>query len=136
MEANKTQPNNTPLEHYILTIADIEKRKDSRALVQIMQDVTGDEPILWGTSIVGFGTRHYRYDSGREGDIMKVGFSARKKALTIYGLLMYDQNGENVSLAKQLGPHDHGKGCLYIKSLAEIDTQILKQMILNAYNSK
>lgn len=136
MKPNKTQPNDTPLDQYYQKIEGDKQRADAKKLSQIITEVTGDKPVMWGTGIVGFGTRHYKYDSGRQGDTMKVGFAVRKKAITIYGLLMYDQNVENIKLAKQLGPHDHGKGCLYIKSLADIKIPILRQMIINAYASR
>lgn len=133
---NKTQPTNLAIDDFYAKIDDDQKREDAKKLAQLIVDVTGEEPVLWGTSIVGFGTRHYKYDSGREGDIMKVGFAVRKKALTIYGVLMYDQGEESAALAKQLGPHEHGKGCLYINSLDEINIPVLKQMIAKAYASK
>ncbi len=134
MKANKTQPTTASVDSYISSIENQSRRSDAQKLLQLIQVVTGEKPVLWGTSIVGFGNRHYKYASGREGDIMKVGFAVRKQAITLYGLLMFEENNDNIALAKQLGPHSHGKGCLYIKSLKDIDLTILKKMIDNSYN--
>lgn len=98
-----------------------------------MEEVTGVTPVMWGTGIVGIGNNHYVYASGREGDTPAVSFAARKNKITLYGVIFYLENKENVDLAKQLGPHTHGKGCLYIKTLDGINLAILKKMIKNAY---
>jgi hypothetical protein len=100
-----------------------------------MARATGDEPVMWGPSIIGFGSRHYVYESGREGDTPLVAFSARKQALTIYGLFPAPDH-ENVALASTLGPHTHGKSCLYIKDLNVIDIGVLTAMITQAYHTK
>jgi hypothetical protein len=94
-----------------------------------MQKVTGDEPRMWGPSIVGFGSYHYVYESGREGDNLVVGFSPRKAANVLYGAIGFD--GAEALLAK-LGKHTTGKGCLYIKNLADVDAKVLETLIENA----
>lgn len=135
MKENKTQPSNQSIEGYISQIVDESRRSDSIRLLDIMKQATGIEPVLWGSSIVGFGSYHYKYKSGREGDSLKVGFAARKQAIVLYGLVFYDQNHDNNELLEKLGPHKRGKGCLYIKKLPDIDVTILKQMIKNSYNN-
>ena len=137
MNANKTQPTNRSVQDYIESIANEERKQDAKELLGIMQSVTGAKPVLWGPSIVGFGSYHYVYATGREGDAPKVAFSARKQALTIYGIVFYDTNEEeNARLLAKLGPHKTGKGCLYIPSLNTIDTTVLKRMIASAYSHK
>ena len=98
-----------------------------------MVEVTGEQPTMWGGSIVGFGTYHYRYASGREGDGPAVGFSPRKQALTIYvseGFEAYDD------LLARLGPHSTGKSCLYIKRLADVDEDVLRSLVEGGYRSR
>lgn len=136
MSENKTQPTEDSIEGYIQAIENTLRRHDAQQMLGIMQAVTHDEPVLWGASIVGFGKYHYKYESGREGDTVAVGFAARKAALVIYGLFHYAENNENIALAKQLGSHTHGKGCVYIKSLDAINLDILQQMIANAYSAR
>lgn len=94
-------------------------------------DVTGEQPAMWGPSIVGYGTHHYVYDSGREGDTLRVGFSPRSSALTLYGLL--EAPGADALLAT-LGPHKTGKGCLYVTTLARIDEQVLRDLVAAAWS--
>lgn len=102
------------------------RRVDSKALVKIIQEVTGKEPKIWGVSIVGFGKYSYKRKNGEEYEWFNVGFSPAKAHLTVY--VMYDINEERALLGK-LGPHTPGKGCLYIKSLADVDIEILKEII-------
>jgi hypothetical protein len=126
MAENKTTPNDQSVEQFLNTIVDDQKRKDSFAILELMKQVTGMEPRMWGSAIIGFGNVHYRYDSGREGDMALIAFSPRKANLTIYnmGSLL-----ENEDLLEKLGKHTSGKGCLYIKRLADIDLPTLKVMI-------
>ena len=91
-----------------------------------MKSATGEKPKMWGPSIIGFGSYHYMYDSGREGDMPVVGFSPRKAATVIYGLGL----GDSEALLAKLGRHTTGKGCLYIKRLAEVDQKVLEQLLL------
>ncbi len=129
MADNKTTPNEQNVEQFLNAIADEQKRKDSFTIVELMKHVTGMEPKMWGSSIVGFGSHHYKYESGREGDTMVVGFAPRKQNLTIYGVLHDD-------LLKQLGKHTVGKGCLYIKRLSDVDIPTLKNLIEESVKHK
>ena len=122
----KTKPNRADVGKFIDSIADAGKRRDSRALLAMMQEITGAKPRMWGASIVGFGTYHYRYASGREGDWFVTGFSPRKQALTVY--LMCDVSTQQPLLDK-LGKYKIGKSCLYVKKLADIDEAVLRQLI-------
>jgi Domain of unknown function (DU1801) len=101
------------------------KRKDSHDLVAMMQDITGAPPKMWGPSIVGFGTYHYVYASGHEGDVCLTGFSPRSGALVVY----LGPGIENDKLMAKLGKHKHGKGCLYINKLDDVDRKVLRQLI-------
>jgi hypothetical protein len=123
---NKTTPTAESVETFLQSIADPQQQADSRELVRIMQEVTGWPPVMWGASIIGFGTYHYKYPTGREGDTMIVGFSPRKQAISLYGLIYYDRQR---SLAAKLGPHKEGKGCVYVKRLADIDVEVLKRLV-------
>lgn len=131
--ANKTQPTPKDAQKFIDSISDEKRRGDSFALLKIMQEATGMTPVMWGTAIVGFGSIHYKYDSGREGDTMVVGFSPRKAALVLYSVVAYDQED---NLLTELGPHMVGKGCLYIKDLSKVDQQVLRQMIATAFSQR
>ncbi|MDV8002327.1 DUF1801 domain-containing protein [Rhodococcus sp. IEGM 1408] len=103
---------------------------DGRRLLEIFGEATGEHAAMWGPSIVGYGHHHYVYDSGREGDTLRVGFSPRASALTFYGLL--GAPGAEELLAK-LGPHKTGKGCLYVKTLAKVDEQVLRDLVAAAW---
>jgi hypothetical protein len=131
MSANKTRPTNVSVFEFIASINDEKRRSDSTQLLGLMKNATGAEPVLWGPSIIGFGSHHYIYESGREGDSPKVAFAPRKQALVLYGLLGLKQN---IQLLANLGPHKQGKGCLYIKTLAEVDGKVLANMINSAYS--
>jgi hypothetical protein len=128
----KTKPNELSVDEYIENIPDAGRRADSKQLLEIIKSATSEKPVMWGPSIVGFGLRHYKYESGREGDWMIIGFSARKQALTIYGVVFYDQGYDRL---KKLGTYTTGKGCLYIKRLSDINIDILKEAIVAAYTS-
>ena len=122
----KTRPTEFSVAEFLNTIADETKRRDAFAILDVMRQITATEPKLWGSSIVGFGNRHYRYASGREGDWFLVGFSPRKDSLTLY--LSYGDI-QNEDLRQKLGRYKTGKGCLYIKKLADVDLSILKDII-------
>lgn len=126
MAENKTQPTKASAAKYIDALEDPQQKKDCKQLVKMMRAATGERAVMWGPSIVGFGTHHYKYDSGREGDIMIVGFAPRKGQISLY--LTCDIQQMAPLLAK-LGKHKTGKGCLYIKRLADVDVDVLKQMI-------
>ena len=129
MPENKTKATTLSVTAYIDTLTDPTQRSDAKELVQLMQRASGEKPRLWGASIVGFGTYHYRYDSGREGDMPLISFSPRKAALVLYSLL---GNGGAEALLANLGKHTTGKGCLYIKKLADVDRKALETLIGNA----
>jgi hypothetical protein len=126
---NKTKPTTISVPEFLDACTDAERRADAKALAKLMQSVTGDEPTMWGPSIVGFGSYHYIYESGREGDMPIVGFSPRKAANVLYGTIGFA--GAEELLAK-LGKHTTGKGCLYIKKLAEVDLKVLKTLVEKA----
>jgi len=126
MANNKTAVTATPVEDFIDGVSDRRKRQDSMDMIALMRDVTGHEPKMWGSSLVGFGSYHYRYESGREGDFFLTGFSPRKSAFTIYIMPGFERYG---ALMKKLGPHRTGKSCLYVKNLDAIDRDLLKEII-------
>jgi hypothetical protein len=126
MAQNKTVPTDQSVDEFLNAVPDERKRKDSFAILELMQQVTGLEPTMWGDKIVGFGSYHYKYDSGREGDMMLTGFSPRKQNLSLYimgGLENYS------SLLEKLGRHSTGGSCLYIKRLDDVDLSTLKRLI-------
>ncbi len=102
------------------------RREDARRLIEIMQGITRAEPVMWGSNIIGFGSYHYRYNSGREGDWFVVGFSPRKQGLTLYIMGGIERHG---ALLENLGPYKHGKSCLYLKNLDSIDLPTLKRLV-------
>lgn len=126
MAKNKTTETTHSVTHFINTVEDEVKRKDAFELLKIMQEVTGFEPKMWGTSIIGFGNYHYKYASGHEGDAPLAGFSPRKDAISLY---LYSSFENKDKLLSKFGKHKAGKGCIYIKKMADIDFDILKQMI-------
>lgn len=109
----------------LAAVADDRRRADAEALVELLTAATGLPPVLWGTSIIGFGSRHYRYDSGREGDTAAVGFAARKDALVLY---LTHEASDYADLLEALGPHRVGKGCLYVKRLDAVDREVLSRI--------
>ena len=122
----KTKATQASVKEFLNQIPDEERRNDCFAVAKIMEEATGTKPKMWGPSIVGFGTYHYKYDSGREGDWMVTGFSPRKKDLTLYIMMGFDKHPE---LMEQLGKHSTGKSCLYIKRLSDIHIPTLKKLI-------
>jgi hypothetical protein len=126
MAENKTIPNDQSVEQFLNAVADGQKRKDSFKILDLMKQVTGMEPRMWGSSIVGFGSYHYKYESGREGDSILAGFSPRKQNLTIYNMGGFEQYDD---LLKKLGKYTASGGCLYIKRLDDIDLPTLKTLI-------
>lgn len=135
MSENKTKATDASVGDYIAGLDSERRQSDAKRLIEIMQAATAEKPTMWGSSMVGFGSYHYKYESGREGDMMRVGFAARKPAVVLYGLVVADPNHINHRLLKKLGPHKTGKGCIYIKSTSEIDLNILKLMIEAAYTT-
>ncbi len=125
MAENKTKPTKVSVAEFVGALTDQARRADAKALVKLMQGASGEKPKMWGPSIIGFGSYHYRYESGREGDMPLIGFSPRKAATVLYGL----GAGESKALLAKLGKHTTGKGCLYIKKLADVDVRVLEEMI-------
>ncbi|MEP4547018.1 MAG: DUF1801 domain-containing protein [Saccharospirillum sp.] len=124
--ANKTQPTSTSIAEFIESLADERRQAECHQLIDLMREESGQEPVLWGPAIIGFGQYHYRYDSGREGDFMRVGFSPRKQNLSIYiipGFKPYQ------AVLERLGKHKLGKSCLYIKRLNDVDTSALRELV-------
>jgi hypothetical protein len=130
MAENKTVPTDQGVEDFLNAIEDEQKRKDSFMLLDLMREVTEIEPRMWGSSIVGFGSYHYKYASGREGDTMLVGFSPRKQNLTIYNMGGIDPDDDRFT---KLGKHTAGKGCLYIKRLDDVDLTTLKSLVAASF---
>lgn len=126
----KTKLNAASVSGFLDSVEDEQKRSDSYTIVKMMERITNCEPKMWGTSIVGFGSYHYKYASGREGDWMKTGFSPRKQNLTLY-LMCHTQHFSE--LLSQLGKYKTGKGCLYIKKLADIDHVVLEKLVSESF---
>ena len=124
----KTKVNTASVTDFLNGIQDETKRADSLEIMKLMQQVSKQEPKRWGTSIVGFGNIHLKYESGRELDWFTLGFSPRKQDLTLYGL----GNWLESDLMKKLGKHKTGKGCLYIKKLEDVDIKVLKELLKQA----
>src|SRR5690242_6885663 len=121
MAENKTVATKASVAAYLAAIEDDTRRQDCKALATLMTKVTGEKPVMWGPSIVGFGSIHYVYDSGREGDMCLVGFSSRKGDISVYLMSNFDGKAE---LLKKLGKHKGSKGCLYIRRLEDVDTKV------------
>ncbi len=126
MAENKTQATEASVDAHLATIDDEGRRNDCAALVKLMSKVTRAQPKMWGPSIVGFGSYHYRYDSGREGDSCATGFASRKGDISIY--LVAEFPGQDELLA-QLGRHNMGKACLYVRKLADVDMKVLEKLV-------
>jgi len=125
---NKTKTTGVDPQEFIEKVDGEEKRKDAEELLRLMSKVTGKPPKMWGATIIGFGKYHYKYESGREGEICMTGFSPRKPSLVLYlgpGL-------EDKKLLARLGKHKVGKGCLYINKLADVDRAVLKELVVKA----
>lgn len=122
----KTKLTNASVDKFLKGVKDEGTRADCLQIAGIMQKATKAEPKMWGTSIVGFGSYHYKSKSGREGDWFVVGFSPRKQNLTLYLMGGFDGHED---LLKDLGKHSLGKGCLYIKTLEDVDTRVLKKLV-------
>src|SRR5262245_53864341 len=129
MAENKTKATDASVQDYLAAIKDQMRRNDCEALTKLIAAATGHRPKMWGPTIVGFGSYHYNYESGREGDSCIVGFSSRKGDITLYGL----RSAVNADgLLAKLGKHKGGKGCVYIKTLADVDMTILAQLVASA----
>lgn len=129
MAENKTRPTGADVTAWLDTVEPPPRREDGHALRALFERISGEPACLWGPSIVGFGTRHYRYDSGREGDTPRIAFSPRKANLVFY---LHHYDGYDDDLAR-LGKHKAGKGCLYVTRLADVDGEVLEAMIRKAW---
>lgn len=125
----KTKKNNASVAAFIKSIPNEQMRKDANVLLKMFSEITGEKPVMWGTSIIGYGDYHYKYASGREGDWMLVGFSPRKANLSLY---IHPRNVDP-KLLKQLGPNTPSMGCLYIKRLSDVNLKILKKVVKEGY---
>ena len=126
MSSNKTVETGASVKNFINAVDNDQKRRDSWDLVALMKEVTGAEPKMWGSSLVGFGQYHYKYESGREGDFFLTGFSPRKSALTVYIMPGFSAYEEQMT---RLGPHKTGKSCLYLRNLNVVDRGVLEEII-------
>lgn len=122
----KTRVNDASVTEFLNSVADEQKRKDSFEILKIMKQITKEEPKMWGSSIVGFGSYHYKGASGREGDWMQIGFSPRKQNITLYIIPGFERYQE---LMKKLGKYSTGKSCLYVKRLSDVNVDVLKDLI-------
>ena len=121
----KTKKTKASVTDFINGLGDPKRVADCKEIISIMKEVTGERPRMWGASMVGFGDHHYRYESGREGDLFLVGFSPRKSALTLYLWWM----AAFPDLLEKLGTYKKGKGCLYIKRMEDVDRKVLKKLV-------
>jgi uncharacterized protein DUF1801 len=126
MAEPKTKPTNESVKDFLNKISDEARRADCFAVAKIMEEISGEKPKMWGPSIVGFGSYHYKYASGREGDWPMMGFSPRKKDLTLYIMMGFEKHA---NLMGKLGKHTNSKSCLYIKRLSDVHIPTLKKLI-------
>jgi len=129
MSENKTIATTASVQVFLDAVENDTHRNDSYKLLELMQKITGCPPLLWGNSLIGFGSYHYKYDSGREGDMLISGFSPRKQNLALYntGFIRYPK------LMERLGKHKTGKSCLYINKLSDVDMNVLSELIKTSY---
>ena len=132
MTENKTKPTTESVTAFLNKIQDTQLREDCFAILEIMESVSKTKPVMWGSSIIGFGTYHYVYESGREGDMVIIGFSPRKQNIAVYLKGGLDQLKDELS---ELGKHKTGKGCLYIKTLKDINAAVLRKLLSKAFKS-
>jgi hypothetical protein len=127
--ANKTQATKASVSSFIDAVADPEQKKDAKTIAALMQKHVGEKPAMWGPSIIGFGKYEYKYDSGREGQMCRIGFSPRKGQTVLYMINGYEDAPD---LMARLGKFKTGKSCLYVKKLADIDMSVLEQIIVRS----
>jgi len=127
MAQNKTKPTGASVASYLAAIADDARRRDCKSLVGLFEKVTGEKAAMWGPSIVGFGTYHYKYASGREGDSCVVGLSSRKDGISLY---LSSEFPERDALLAKLGRHKAAKACVTIKSLEDVDAMVLEKLVM------
>lgn len=132
MSELRTKQNDADVEAFLGAVGNDRRREDSFTVLELMKRITGEEPRMWGTAIVGFGTYRYRYASGRSGEWPRIGFSPRKQNLTVYVMPGFSNHDE---LLSRLGKHRTGKSCLYINKLADIDMGVLEEVIGSALDA-
>lgn len=131
MAENKTQPTDASVDDFINQVESPKKRKDAFALKKMMEEITGEKAVMWGPSIIGFGQYHYKYESGREGDFLIVGFSPRKASISLYVLgCMHEDFDFSI---QKLGKVKTGASCIYINKLSDIDQNALRELIAKGY---
>jgi hypothetical protein len=130
MSDRKTVPTETSVDEVIESTVDERRRKDAREALELMTEVTGAEPVVWGTSMIGFGRQPYTTADGKQHEWFAVGLAPRKASLTFYGLTYY---GSNDDLLERLGPHTTGKGCVYVKRLDALDRDVLAEMVRRSW---
>lgn len=124
----KTQPTGVSIDSFLETVSD-KRREEALTLIDMMQGISGEKPYMWGPSIIGFGTEHYKYESGREGDMPRLAFSPRKASITVY-LDGFDRYSDELS---KLGKHRHTVSCLYINKLSDIELDVLREMLEKSF---
>lgn len=129
----KTQKNDGNVGKFLDSVDNEQRKKDAKAVTKIITEITGEKPVMWGSSIIGFGTYHYKYASGRENDWMRIGLSPRKQNLTLY---IMDGFSDYSKLLGKLGKHKTGKACLYINKLEDVNMNVLEEMIKKSYTVK
>ena len=125
-DTRKTRPTEVSVHDFLATVTDERRRSDAEEALALMQEITGEEPEMWGPSMIGFGRQPYRTADGKEHEYFAIGLAPRKGALTLYGLTMY---GSNADLLDRLGPHTTGKSCVYVKQLDALDRGVLTELI-------
>lgn len=130
MASNKTQPTDVSPQEFVDAVEHKVRRADAETLLGMMREISGQQAVMWGPSIIGCGSYHYKYDSGREGDMCRIGFSPRKTKLALYLVGSHERFAEPLS---RLGKHKKGAGCLYINKLADVDIDVLRELIDASY---
>jgi hypothetical protein len=128
----KTKPTDASADELIAAVEDERRRADAERAIALMREVTGEEPVVWGPSIIGFGTQPYTTADGQEHEWFRVGLAPRKAALTLYGLTFY---GSNEDLLERLGTHTTGKGCLYVKRMSDVDEFVLRELVERSWGA-
>lgn len=132
MAENKTHKTGASVEEFLMSVENKRRREDGLTLLEMMREITGLKPEMWGPSIIGFGDHHYKYESGREGDIFLTGFSPRKQSLSLYIMDGFDGREE---LLSRLGKHRKSVSCLYINKLADVDMDVLRELVSRSFES-
>ena len=130
MAKNKTQPTSASVEEFLAGVENVRRRTDAQVVLEMYRNITGLPPVMWGPSIIGFGSRHYKYESGREGEMLAAGFSPRKANLTFY---VGDEFEGAAELYAALGKHKKSVACLYINKLDDVDLEVLREIIAGDY---